>query len=122
MTLYNKIVEDNVLMKKNLIIALIEEILTELKEEFEKEYDILTEDDPIVFDFCVLKYNLMIDSAPHTCGQKSLYCVQNGVHYIVCDKEDKRFLKKKIKAWIAYIKDPEKNRVPLEKELEDRDE
>ena len=109
-------------MKKNPIIALIKEILVELKEEFEEEYDILTEDGPIVFDFCVLKYNLMIDSVLHTYGQKSLYCVQNGVHYIVCDVEDKRFLKKKIKAWIAYIKDPGKNPIPLEKELEGNNE
>ena len=42
-------------MKKNPIIALIEEILTELKEEFEKGYNIITDDGPIVFDFCVLK-------------------------------------------------------------------
>ena len=109
-------------MKKNPIITLIEEILVELKEEFEKDYDILTEDGPIVFDFCVLKYNLMIDAVQHTYGQKSLYCVQNGVHYIVCGIEDKRFLKKKIKAWVAYIKDPEKNRMPLEKELESNNE
>ena len=122
MTTYNRIIEDNVIMKKNPIIALIKEILVELKEEFEEEYDILTEDGPIVFDFCVLKYNLMIDSALHTYGQKSLYCVQNGVHYIVCGREDKRFLKKKIKAWIAYVKDPEKNRMPLEEELENNNE
>ena len=122
MTMYNRIIEDNVIMKKNPIIALIKEILVELKEEFEEEYDILTEDGPIVFDFCVLKYNLMIDSVLHTYGQKSLYCVQNGVHYIVCSREDKRFLKKKIKAWIAYVKDPEKNRMPLEEELENNNE
>ena len=61
-------------MKKNPIIALIEEILTELKEEFEKGYNIITDDGPIVFDFCVLKYNLMIDVASHTSGRKSLYC------------------------------------------------
>ena len=109
-------------MKKNPIIALIKEILVELKEEFEEEYDILTEDGPIVFDFCVLKYNLMIDAASHTSGRKSLYCVQNGAHYIVCSGEDKRFLKKKIKAWIAYIKDPGKNPIPLEKELENNNE
>ena len=109
-------------MKKNPIIAMIEEILIELKEEFEKGYNIITDDGPIVFDFCVLKYNLMIDSASHTSGRKRLYCVQNGVHYIVCDVEDKRFLKKKIKAWIAYIKDPEKNHIPLEKELENSNE
>ena len=109
-------------MKKNPTITLIEEILTELKEEFEKEYNIITDDGPIVFDFCVLKYNLMIDSDPHTSGRKSLYCVQNGSHYIVCRGEDKRFLKKKIKAWIAYIKDPEKNHIPLEKELENSNE
>ena len=66
MTTYNRIIKDNVLMKKNPIIALIKEILVELKEEFEEEYDILTEDGPIVFDFCVLKYNLMRDSALHT--------------------------------------------------------
>ena len=119
-------------MKKNPIITLIEEILTELKEEFEKEYNII--DDvvgPIVFDFCVLKYNLMIDAVSpavwqnfylEAFGPKSLYCVQNGVYYIVCGDEDKRFLKKKIKAWIAYIKDPKKNPVPLEKELEGNNE
>ena len=109
-------------MKKNPIIALIEEILIELKEEFEKGYNIITDDGPIVFDFCVLKYNLMIDSASHTSGRKNLYCVQNGAHYIVCGGEDKRFLKKKIKAWIAYIKDPGKNPIPLERELEDNNE
>lgn len=109
-------------MKKNPIIALIEEILIELKEEFEKGYNIITDDGPIVFDFCVLKYNLMIDSDPHTSGRKSLYCAQNGAHYIVCNGEDKRFLKKKIKAWIAYIKDPGKNHIPLEKELESNNE
>ena len=109
-------------MRKNPIIALIEEILVELKEEFEKDYDILTEDGPIVFDFCVLRYNLMIDIAQHTYGQKSLYGVQSGVHYIVCDAADKQFLKKKIKAWIAYIKNPEKNPVPVEKELESNNE
>ena len=109
-------------MKKNLTITLIEEILAELKEEFEKEYNIITDDGPVVFDFCVLKYNLMIDSDPHTSGRKSLYCVQNGAHYIVCGGEDKRFLKKKIKAWITYIKDPGKNPIPLERELEDNNE
>ena len=109
-------------MKKNPIIALIEEILAELKEEFEKGYNIITDDGPIVFDFCVLKYNLMIDIASHTLGRKSLYCVQNGVHYIVCDVEDQRFWKKKSKAWIAYIKDPGKNPIPLEKELEGNNE
>ena len=118
-------------MKKNPIIALIEEILTELKEEFEKGYNIITDDGPIVFDFCVLKYNLMIDVAlpvvgqnfyPGAFGPKSLYCVQNGAYYIVCGVEDKRFLKKKIKAWIAYIKDPGKNPIPLEKELEGNNE
>ena len=109
-------------MKKNPIITLIEEILVELKEEFEKEYNIIADDGPIVFDFCVLKYNLMIDVASHTSGWKSLYCVQNGAHYIVCDAKDKPFLKKKIKAWIAYIKDPEKNHIPLEKELESNNE
>ena len=109
-------------MKKNPIIALIREILVELKEEFEAEYNIITDDGPIVFDFCVLKYNLMIDVAPHTSGRKSLYCVQNGAHYIVCDTEDKLLLKKKIKAWIAYIKDPGKNHIPLEKELEGNNE
>ena len=109
-------------MKKNPIIALIEEILTELKEEFEKGYNIITDDGPIVFDFCVLKYNLMIDVASHTSGRKSLYCVQNGAHYIVCDTKDKPLLKKKIEAWIAYIKDPGKNPIPLEKELEGNNE
>ena len=109
-------------MRKNPTITLIEEILAELKEEFEKEYNIITDDGPIVFDFCVLKYNLMIDSDPHTSGRKNLYCVQNGAHYIVCSGEDKRFLKKKIKAWIAYIKDPGKNPIPLERELEDNNE
>ena len=43
-------------MKKNPIIALIKEILVELKEEFEEDYDILTEDGPIVFDFCVFSF------------------------------------------------------------------
>ena len=122
MTLYNKIIEENVKMKKNPIIVLIEETLTELKVEFEKEYNVLTDDGSLVFDFCALRYNLMIDIAQHTSGQKSLYCVQNGVHYIVCDEADKQFLKKKIKAWIAYIKNPEKNSVPVEKELESNNE
>lgn len=122
MTFYNKIIEENVKMKKNPIIVLIEEILTELKVEFEKEYNVLTDDGSLVFDFCALRYNLMIDIAQHTSGQKSLYCVQNGVHYIVCDVADKQFLKKKIKAWIAYIKNPEKNPMPVEKELESNNE
>lgn len=122
MTFYNKIIEENVKMKKNSIIALIEEILVELKVEFEKEYNILIDDGSLVFDFCALRYNLMIDIAQHTSGQKSLYCVQNGVHYIVCDVADKHFLKKKIKAWIAYIKDPKKNPMPVEKELESNNE
>ena len=118
MTLYNKIIEENIKMKKNPIIVLIEEILAELKVEFEKEYNVLTDDGSLVFDFCVLRYNLMIDIAQHTSGQKSLCCVQNGIHYIVCDAADKQFLTKKIKAWIAYIKDPKKNPMPVEKELE----
>ena len=122
MTFYNTIIEENVKMKKNPIIALIEEILVELKVEFEKEYNVLTDDGSLVFDFCALRYNLMIDIAQHTSGQKSLYCVQNGVHYIVCDVADKHFLKKKIKAWIAYIKDPKKNPMPVEKELESNNE
>ena len=122
MTLYNKIIEENIKMKKNPIIVLIEEILVELKVEFEKEYNVLTDDGSLVFDFCALRYNLMIDIAQHTYGQKSLYCVQSGVHYIVCDVADKQFLKKKIKAWIAYIKNPEKNPVPVEKELESNNE
>ena len=122
MTFYNTIIEENVKMKKNPIIVLIEEILVELKVEFEKEYNVLTDDGSLVFDFCALRYNLMIDIAQHTSGQKSLYCVQNGVHYIVCDAADKQFLKKKIKAWIAYIKDPGKNPIPLERELEDNNE
>ena len=122
MTLYNKIIEENVKMKKNPIIVLIEEILVELKVEFEKEYNVLTDDGSLVFDFCALRYNLMIDIAQHTSGQKNLYCVQNGVHYIVCDVADKHFLKKKIKAWIAYIKDPKKNPMPVEKELESNNE
>ena len=122
MTFYNTIIEENVKMKKNPIIALIEEILVELKVEFEKEYNILIDDGSLVFDFCALRYNLMIDIAQHTSGQKSLYCVQNGVHYIVCDVADKHFLKKKIKAWIAYIKDPKKNPMPVEKELESNNE
>ena len=121
-------------MKKNQIIALIEEILIELKEEFEKGYNIITDVGPIVFDFCVLKHNLMIDVAlpvagqfyPEFFGPKSLYCIQNGAYYILCGDEcgdeDKRFLKKKIKAWIAYIEDPKKNPVPLEKELENSNE
>ena len=131
MTLYNKIIEENIKMKKNPIIVLIEEILTELKVEFEKEYNVLTDDGSLVFDFCALRYNLMIDAAspvvgqnfyPEAFGPKSLYCVQNGVYYIVCDAADKQFLKKKIKAWIAYIKNPEKNSVPVEKELESNNE
>ena len=122
MTFYNTIIEENVKMKKNPIIVLIEEILTELKVEFEKEYNVLIDDGSLVFDFCALRYNLMIDIAQHTSGQKSLYCVQNGVYYIVCDAADKQFLKKKIKAWIAYIKNPEKNSVPAEKELESNNE
>ena len=44
MTLYNKIIEENIKMKKNPIIVLIEEILAELKVEFEKEYNVLTDD------------------------------------------------------------------------------
>ena len=116
--------------KKNQIIALIEEILIELKEEFEKGYNIITDVGPIVFDFCVLKHNLMIDVALPVAGQfyqeffppKSLYCIRNGEYYILCGDEDKRFLKKKIKAWIAYIEDPKKNPVPLEKELENSNE
>ena len=122
MTFYNTIIEENVKMKKNPIIALIEEILVELKVEFEKEYNILIDDGSLVFDGCGWRYNLMIDIAQHTAGQKSLYCVQNGVHYIVCDVADKHFLKKKIKAWIAYIKDPKKNPMPVEKELESNNE
>ena len=122
MTLYNKIIEENIKMKKNPIIVLIEEILVELKVEFEKEYNVLIDDGSLVFDFCALRYNLMIDIAQHKKKKKSLYCVQNGVHYIVCDVADKHFLKKKIKAWIAYIKDPKKNPMPVEKELESNNE
>ena len=50
MTTYNRIIEDKVIMKKNTVISLIKDILVELREELEKEYDIIAEDGQIDFD------------------------------------------------------------------------
>ena len=105
------------LKKKNTIINLIAEVLTELGVVFEKNYNIITDIGPLVFDFCLINYNLMIDCHDHLTPAKNAYCVMNGAHYIEIAKDDKAYIKKKISAWIKYIKDPIKNQIPMEVEL-----